>query len=267
MAIAEHLRDELDRAGLPLRERPGGLPAVRMPNIGEASPRPYAQAERIAEDPEYGRIVCFCERVTRGEIRDAAASADPAGRPRRAAPAHAGSDGSLPGVLLRSPGPRVARRAHRPGRRRDPGAAPMSARDATMTRPPRSPWSAPGRPGWPRRRRCARQASTGSWCSSARPSRAGSRATPIIRASAFAISTVPCRGRATRRRSPSGRSPAASSLRTEAQVTGWVARTGGLELTGPLGRARWRLAPWSWPRGAASARARRGWYPARGPRG
>jgi glycerol-3-phosphate dehydrogenase len=77
MAIAEHLRDELDRAGLPLRERPGGLPTVRMPNIGEASPRPYAQAERIAEDPEYGRIVCFCERVTRGEIRDAAASVIP----------------------------------------------------------------------------------------------------------------------------------------------------------------------------------------------
>jgi glycerol-3-phosphate dehydrogenase len=77
MAIAEHLRDELGSAGLPLRELPGGLPSLRMPNIGEAFPRPYAQLERIAEDPEYGRIVCFCERVTRGEIRDAAASAIP----------------------------------------------------------------------------------------------------------------------------------------------------------------------------------------------
>ena len=48
-----------------------------MPNIGEAGPRPYAQPERIAEDPDYGRIVCFCERVTRGEIRDAAASPIP----------------------------------------------------------------------------------------------------------------------------------------------------------------------------------------------
>jgi glycerol-3-phosphate dehydrogenase len=74
MAIAEHLRDELDVAGLALRERPEGLPSVRMPNIGEAAPRPYTQPERIAADPEYGRIVCFCERVTRGEIRDAAAS-------------------------------------------------------------------------------------------------------------------------------------------------------------------------------------------------
>ena len=77
MAIAEHLRDQLEAAGLELRERPGGLPAVHMPYIGEASPRLYAQPERIAQDAEYGRIVCFCERVTRGEIRDAAESPIP----------------------------------------------------------------------------------------------------------------------------------------------------------------------------------------------
>ena len=77
MAIAEHVRDELDRAGLALRERAGGLPGVRMPYLGEAAPRPYAQADRIAADPDYGRIVCFCERVTRGEIRDAARSPVP----------------------------------------------------------------------------------------------------------------------------------------------------------------------------------------------
>jgi len=77
MAIAEHVRDELDRAGLALREAGDGLPEVRMPNIGEAGPRPYAQPGRIAEDPDYGRVVCFCERVTRGEIRDAATSPIP----------------------------------------------------------------------------------------------------------------------------------------------------------------------------------------------
>jgi glycerol-3-phosphate dehydrogenase len=77
MAIAEHLRDELDRAGLPLRERRAPLPPVRMPAIGEVGPRPYAQPDRIAADPDYGRIVCFCERVTRGEIRDAATSPIP----------------------------------------------------------------------------------------------------------------------------------------------------------------------------------------------
>jgi len=78
MAIAEHVRDELEGAGLALRERDGGLPSVRMPNIGEAAPRPYARADLIEADREYGRIVCFCERVTRGEIRDAAASPVPA---------------------------------------------------------------------------------------------------------------------------------------------------------------------------------------------
>ena len=77
MAIAEHVRDELDRAGLALRETPEALPELHMPNIGEAGPRPYAEANRIAEDPDYGRVVCFCERVTRGEIRDAARSPVP----------------------------------------------------------------------------------------------------------------------------------------------------------------------------------------------
>jgi glycerol-3-phosphate dehydrogenase len=48
-----------------------------MPYIGEAGTRPYQDAGRIAADPEYGRIVCHCERVTRGEIRDALASTVP----------------------------------------------------------------------------------------------------------------------------------------------------------------------------------------------
>jgi glycerol-3-phosphate dehydrogenase len=76
MAIAEHvgalLASHLDvtrRAGLPS--------APQMPNLGEAGLRPYQDASAIAADPEYGRIVCFCERVTRGEIRDAYASVIP----------------------------------------------------------------------------------------------------------------------------------------------------------------------------------------------
>jgi glycerol-3-phosphate dehydrogenase len=48
-----------------------------MPNIGELDPRPYQQAGRIAANPDYGRIVCFCERVTLGEIRDALAGPIP----------------------------------------------------------------------------------------------------------------------------------------------------------------------------------------------
>jgi glycerol-3-phosphate dehydrogenase len=78
MAIAEHVRERLGAAGLALEPRPDDeLPELRVPNLGEAFPRPFAQPDRIAADPEYGRVVCFCERVTRGELRDALASPVP----------------------------------------------------------------------------------------------------------------------------------------------------------------------------------------------
>jgi glycerol-3-phosphate dehydrogenase len=70
LAIAEHVRHELAGTGLPFEPRPDP-PVVSMPNIGERFPRPYASPDMIARDPDYGRVVCFCERVTRGEIRDA----------------------------------------------------------------------------------------------------------------------------------------------------------------------------------------------------
>jgi glycerol-3-phosphate dehydrogenase len=73
MAIAEHVRAELVDA-----QPKSEVPAVRMPNIGETAPRPFAEPERIANDPDYGRIVCFCERVTAGEIRDALTATVPA---------------------------------------------------------------------------------------------------------------------------------------------------------------------------------------------
>jgi glycerol-3-phosphate dehydrogenase len=76
MAIAEHVREELGAAGLRLEQRED-LPEVRMPNIGEAFPRPYERADLIEGNPDYGRMVCFCERVTRGEILDALASPIP----------------------------------------------------------------------------------------------------------------------------------------------------------------------------------------------
>jgi glycerol-3-phosphate dehydrogenase len=70
MAIAEHVRDLIAAAGLRLIERHDLPPAPRMPNIGEAFMRPYQDDDRIAKDPAYGRMICFCERVTAGEIRD-----------------------------------------------------------------------------------------------------------------------------------------------------------------------------------------------------
>jgi glycerol-3-phosphate dehydrogenase len=68
MAIAEHVRDGLGLGDLRPRD---GLPELRMPQLGEAFERPFARPDLIGSDADYGRIVCFCERVTRGEIRDA----------------------------------------------------------------------------------------------------------------------------------------------------------------------------------------------------
>jgi glycerol-3-phosphate dehydrogenase len=77
MAIGEYVLGRLRDAGLTLVPKPE-LPAPpRMPNLGEAFPRPYQDATRIAEDPEYGTVVCFCERVTAGELRDACRSTIP----------------------------------------------------------------------------------------------------------------------------------------------------------------------------------------------
>jgi glycerol-3-phosphate dehydrogenase len=76
MGIAEWVREGLVDAGLELAE-PGDDPLLRMPNISEFGRRPYQDAELIERDPDYGRIVCFCERVTRGEIDAALGSPIP----------------------------------------------------------------------------------------------------------------------------------------------------------------------------------------------
>jgi glycerol-3-phosphate dehydrogenase len=77
MALAEHVVELLAAQGFAPMPRADLPPVPRMPNIGEAFPRPYADADRIAADADYGRVVCFCERVTRGEVRDALASTIP----------------------------------------------------------------------------------------------------------------------------------------------------------------------------------------------
>jgi glycerol-3-phosphate dehydrogenase len=73
MAIAEYVRDGLDLSLGSPRE----TPSFRMPNLGEAGSRPYQRGDLIERDPEYGQVVCFCERVTRGKLRDAMASPVP----------------------------------------------------------------------------------------------------------------------------------------------------------------------------------------------
>jgi glycerol-3-phosphate dehydrogenase len=76
MAIAEHV-GELLAGALDLAPRAGLPDPPRMRNLGEAGVRAYQDAAAIAADPDYGRVVCFCERVTLGEIRDAYTSPIP----------------------------------------------------------------------------------------------------------------------------------------------------------------------------------------------
>ncbi|MGW3291278.1 FAD-dependent oxidoreductase [Streptomyces sp. NPDC001002] len=76
LAIADHVTALLADTGLELTP-PRDLASIHMPNLGEAFPRPYQRPELIAEDPEYGTLVCHCERVSRGEIRDALTSTIP----------------------------------------------------------------------------------------------------------------------------------------------------------------------------------------------
>jgi glycerol-3-phosphate dehydrogenase len=77
MAIAEHVLDLLRTAGLDAGPRADLPDPPRMPNLGEAFVRPYQDGRAIEADSAYGRIVCFCERVTEGELRDACRSVIP----------------------------------------------------------------------------------------------------------------------------------------------------------------------------------------------
>ena len=77
LALAEQVCGDLAEAGL--ATQPLASPrTMLMPNLAESRLRPYADAGLIANDPSYGDIVCLCERVSAGEIRDALASPVPA---------------------------------------------------------------------------------------------------------------------------------------------------------------------------------------------
>lgn len=80
MAIAAYVVELLTEAGAGVGTA-GELPPLTMPNLGEARARPYQRADLIAADPAYGALVCHCERVSRGEIRDALAADIPPSSP------------------------------------------------------------------------------------------------------------------------------------------------------------------------------------------
>ena len=77
LGIAEYVADLLKEGGVALKPKPE-FKTIKMPTIGEAFQRPYQNAELIAENPDYGKIVCHCERVSLGEVKDAICSDIPA---------------------------------------------------------------------------------------------------------------------------------------------------------------------------------------------
>jgi glycerol-3-phosphate dehydrogenase len=78
LAVARYAVDLMGAAGLDVSAKAALPPPPRLPNLGEASLRAYQDAEAIARDRAYGEVVCFCERVTAGELRDACSSTVPA---------------------------------------------------------------------------------------------------------------------------------------------------------------------------------------------
>ena len=70
LAIAEHVVGLLQDGGL-ATTAPRELPEIALPYLGADRPRPCRAPGAIAADPAYGRVVCHCESVSEGEIRDA----------------------------------------------------------------------------------------------------------------------------------------------------------------------------------------------------
>jgi glycerol-3-phosphate dehydrogenase len=71
MAIAEYVTGLLGDEGLELTARTLVPETPDMAPLGEQQLRRYLDAAAIGRDPAYGQVVCHCERVTQGEIRDA----------------------------------------------------------------------------------------------------------------------------------------------------------------------------------------------------
>jgi glycerol-3-phosphate dehydrogenase len=70
LGIAEYVSDLVREGGVALNPK-SEFKTIRMPNIGEAFLRPYQKAEWIEKNPHYGQIICYCERVSLGEVEDA----------------------------------------------------------------------------------------------------------------------------------------------------------------------------------------------------
>ena len=77
-AIAEHVAGLLASAGAGWGGHPVDPSPPMMPPLGETQVRPLRDPARIAVDPAYGTVLCHCEQVSRGEVRDACHAPVPA---------------------------------------------------------------------------------------------------------------------------------------------------------------------------------------------
>ncbi len=78
LAIAEHVVEEMEAGGLSLVEAEDEPAVPHMPQLAERGTRAFEDPAMIESDPAYGHIMCFCERVTEGEVRDALRAPVPA---------------------------------------------------------------------------------------------------------------------------------------------------------------------------------------------
>jgi len=151
LGIAEYVADLLKEGGAELRPKPD-FKRIRMPTIGEAFTRPYQNEELVQNYPDYGRIVCHCERVSLGEVKDAicasipATSLDALRRRTRAMQGrcqgfncHAALVMSLRGAVATTPSPNASAAEHSPAKSQyssltslRPRSAPLSAVDVLI---------------------------------------------------------------------------------------------------------------------------------------
>ena len=77
LGIAAHVLGLLSESDIIL-EKKQSFKTIKMPYIGQKEKRPYESEVLIESNEEYGKIICHCERVTLGEIKDALSSPIPA---------------------------------------------------------------------------------------------------------------------------------------------------------------------------------------------
>jgi glycerol-3-phosphate dehydrogenase len=76
LGIAEHVVQLIASQFRELK-RKAAVSSIQVPDLSETSLRPWQDNAKIRTDPAYAEMVCHCERISMGEIRDALASPVP----------------------------------------------------------------------------------------------------------------------------------------------------------------------------------------------